>query len=137
MKMNTVKKQFQFSANDFFDYLDKQLTLAIQQARKNDLPVKLASGTTYNQDGIDTKITKYNRGKEYEANFKNDKFNIMINYQTEDVPNGVEITFSEDIKSYDPTAHSKFNNWLYNVQLKHGAKKELSRMANGVHQNMQ
>ena len=94
--MITVKKQFQFSANDFFDYLDKQLTLAIQQARKNDLPVKLASGTTYNQDGIDTKITKYNRGKEYEANFKNDKFNIMINYQTEDVPNGVEITFSED-----------------------------------------
>ena len=35
MKMITVKKQFQFSANDFFDYLDKQLTLAIQQARKN------------------------------------------------------------------------------------------------------
>ena len=37
MKMITVKKQFQFSANDFFDYLDKQLTLAIQQARKNEL----------------------------------------------------------------------------------------------------
>ena len=123
--MITVKKQFQFSANDFFDYLDKQLTLAIKEARQNDLPVKLAAGTQYNQNGVDTKITKYTRGKEYEANFKNDKFDIMINYQTEDVPNGVEIT------------HSKFNNWLYNFQLKHGAKKELSRMANGVHQNMQ
>lgn len=68
--MITVKKQFQFSANDFFDYLDKQLTLAIKEARQNDLPVKLAAGTQYNQNGVDTKITKYTRGKEYEANFK-------------------------------------------------------------------
>lgn len=135
--MITISKEFNFTAEDFFDYLDKQLLSAIKTARGNNLPVKLASGTRYTQGDIDTEITTYQRGKLYEAHFKNDRIDIVISYKTINVNKGVKITFSEEIKSYAPSKHGSFNNWLYNVQLKHGAKKELNKMAKSVYANMQ
>lgn len=130
--MITITQNFEFSSNDFFNYLDQQLITAIKTARNNDMPVKLASGTKYNQNGIDTEITKYKRGEVYEADFQNDRFHIVISYQTKDTPDGVVITFSEDIKSYDENSHGWISNLLYNLQLKWGAKKELKKMAQGV-----
>lgn len=133
--MITITKTFEFSAQDFFDYLDQQLIDAIKKARKNNLPVTLASGTRYKQGDIDTEITKYKRGEIYQAHFKNDRIDIVIFYKTQDIAKGVKIIFSEEIKSYDPTAHSKLSNWFYNWQLKMGAKKELNRMAANVRAN--
>ncbi|MGQ5709078.1 DUF3284 domain-containing protein [Lactobacillus sp. PSON] len=135
--MITISKEFDFTAEDFFDYLDKQLISAIKTARGNNLPVKLTSGTHYTQGDIDTEITNYKRGQLYEAHFKNDRLDIVISYKTININKGVKITFSEEIKSYDPSKYSSFNNWLYNFQLKHGAKKELNKMAKGVYSNMQ
>lgn len=130
--MITITKDFDFSAQDFFDYLDQQLIQAIKKARNNDLPVNLTSGTRYKQGDINTEITKYKRGEIYEAHFENKRLNILISYHTTDTKNGVRITFSENIKSYDPAAHSKLNNWFYNWQLKMGARKELNRMASNI-----
>lgn len=130
--MITITKDFDFSATDFFDYLDQQLIEAIKKARNNDLPVNLTSGTRYKQGDIDTEITQYKRGEIYEAHFKNNRLNILISYHTQDIKDGVRITFSENIKSYDPSAHSKLNNWFYNWQLKMGARKELNRMAANI-----
>lgn len=134
--MITITKEYNFSANDFFNYLDNQLIDAIKKARGNDLPVKLTSGTKYTQGDIDTTITTYKRGEIYEAHFKNKRLDIVISYKTKDTDKGVKITFSEDIKSYDPSTHSKLNNWFYNLQLKMGAKKELKKMADNVYANM-
>lgn len=133
--MITISKEFEFSAQDFFDYLDQQLIDAIQNARHNHLPVALASGTRYKQGDIDTVITKYKRGQIYEAHFKNSRIDIVISYKTQDNNRGVRIIFSEQIKSYDPSAHTKLNNWFYNWQLKMGARRELNRMANSVRAN--
>ncbi len=130
--MITISKEFEFSAKDFFDYLDAQLIQAIKKARNNDMPVTLASGTRYKQGDIDTEITKYKRGEIYESHFKSPKIDIVIRYKTQDNDKGVRIVFFEHIKSYDPSAHMKLNNWFYNWQLKMGARRELSRMADGV-----
>ena len=135
--MITISKEFDFKAEDFFDYLDKQLISAIKTARGNDLPVKLASGTRYTQGDIDTEITTYKRGEIYEAHFKNSHIDIVISYKTTNTDKGVKITFSEEIKSYDPSKHGSLNNWLYNLQLKRGANKELKKMAKSVYANMQ
>ncbi|KRL91303.1 DUF3284 domain-containing protein [Lactobacillus kalixensis] len=121
---------------DFFNYLDQQLITAIKQARGNDLPVNLQSGTRYDQNGIKTEITQYKRGELYEADFHNDRFHIVISYRTQDIDKGVKIIFSENIKSYDESKHGWVSNLLYNLQLKFGAKKELKRMAQGVKANM-
>lgn len=47
--MITIKKQYDFSAEDFFNYLDKQLVADIKKARGTNLPVKLTNGTRYKQ----------------------------------------------------------------------------------------
>lgn len=134
--MITITKNFEFTANDFFSYLEQQLITAIKQARNNNMPVVLKSGTKYKQGDIDTEITKYERGKIYEADFRNSRLHIVISYQTEDTADGVTITFSEDIKSYDESSHNWLSNLLYNMQLKHGARKELNKMADGVRQHI-
>lgn len=134
--MVTITKQFDFKAEDFFDYLDKQLIQSIKKARGDQLPIKLISGIRYKQGDIDTVITNYQRGEKYAAEFKNMKMDVTISYVTKNVKDGVEITFTEDIKNYDPATHSKFNNLLYNLQLKHGAKKELRQMAAAVRDHM-
>lgn len=134
--MITITKEFNFTANDFFNYLDKQLIYSIKKSRNNDMPVKLVSGIRYQQDDIETVIITYKRGEAYEASFKNSRMDVFISYHTQDTENGVKITFSEEIKNYDPASHGKFNNWLYNVQLKHGAKKELKQMADNVKESL-
>lgn len=134
--MITITKEFEFSANDFFNFLDQQLIAAIKTARQNNMPVVLRAGTKYTQENVDVEITQYERGKVYAADFQNDRFHIVICYQTQNLANGVKITFSEDIKSYDEASHNWFYNLLYNMQLKHGAKKELNKMADGVRRNL-
>ena len=41
--MITITDQAKFKANDFFNYLNMQLTQAIKRTRDNDLPVKIAA----------------------------------------------------------------------------------------------
>lgn len=134
--MITIIREYNFKADDFFNYLDQQLITAIQKARKNKLPVTLAAGTQYTQGDLKTEIIKYQRGKIYESHFKNNKLDIVVGYQTEDTDNGVKITFTEDVKSYNPKAHFFINNLLYKWQLKMGAKQQLKRMADRVYANM-
>jgi len=132
----TISKQYNFKANDFFDYLDRQLIESIKKARNNDMPVVLKSGTEYEQSGAKVKITEYERGKVYAAHFTSNRFDIIIKYLTEDNDEGVKITFSEEMLHFERQQHSKLQTMFYNWQLKMGANKELKRMADNVYANM-
>ena len=134
--MITITKQFNFKAKDFFDYLEEQLIPAIKKARGNDMPVTLAKGTKYEVDGAQVELTDYERNKVYGAHFKTDRMELVIKYVTEDNDQGVKITFSEDMLSFDREKHGKLQTMFYNFQLKMGAKKELRRMGDNVLANI-
>lgn len=134
--MITITKQFNFKAKDFFDYLEEQLIPAIKKARGNDMPVTLAKGTKYEVDGAQVELTDYKRNKVYGAHFKTDRMELVIKYVTEDNDQGVKITFSEDMLSFDREKHGKLQTMFYNFQLKMGAKKELRRMGDNVLANI-
>ncbi|MCT7711873.1 MAG: DUF3284 domain-containing protein, partial [Lactobacillus crispatus] len=112
--MITITKQFNFKAKDFFDYLEEQLIPAIKKAK----------GTKYEVDGAQVELTDYERNKVYGAHFKTDRMELVIKYVTEDNDQGVKITFSEDMLSFDREKHGKLQTMFYNFQLKMGAKKE-------------
>lgn len=126
--MITIKDQANFKAKDFFNYLDRQLTQAIKKSRGNDLPVKIAPGTTYQQRNVKAEITEYEFGKKYVSVFKSPKIDVKIGYYLTDC----QIVFKEDVLSYDEKKHSNIGTWFYNWQLKQGAKKQLKQMKNDV-----
>lgn len=130
--MITITDQAKFKAKDFFNYLNKQLTQAIKKARGNDLPVKIAAGTTYRQRNVKAEITEYEFGKKYVSIFKSAKLDVKIAYYLEDNERGCQITFKEDVLSFDEKKHSNLGTWFYNWQLKQGAKKQLKQMKNNV-----
>ena len=134
--MITTSKQFSFKAKDFFDYLESQLIPAIKKARGNNMPVTLTKGTKYEMDDTKVEITQYERGKVYAAHFITPRLELQIKYITEDNDDGVLITFSEDMLSFDREKHGKLQTMFYNWQLKMGAKKELKRMGDNVYANM-
>jgi cobalamin biosynthesis Co2+ chelatase CbiK len=61
-----------------------QLTQAIKKSRGNDLPVKIAAGTTYQQRNVKAEITEYEFGKKYVSVFKSPKLDVKIAYYLED-----------------------------------------------------
>ena len=130
--MITIKEQANFEAKDFFNYLDRQLTQAIKKSRGNDLPVKIAAGTTYQQRNVKAEITEYEFGKKYVSVFKSPKIDIKIGYYLTDTPQGCQIVFKEDVLIYDEKKHSNIGTWFYNWQLKQSAKKQLKKMKNNV-----
>ena len=134
--MITTSKQFSFKAKDFFGYLESQLIPAIKKARGNNMPVTLTKGTKYEMDDTKVEITQYERGKVYAAHFITPRLELQIKYITEDNDDGVLITFSEDMLSFDREKHGKLQTMFYNWQLKMGAKKELKRMGDNVYANM-
>lgn len=134
--MITTSKQFSFKAKDFFDYLESQLIPVIKKARGNNMPVTLTKGTKYEMDDTKVEITQYERGKVYAAHFITPRLELQIKYITEDNDDGVLITFSEDMLSFDREKHGKLQTMFYNWQLKMGAKKELKRMGDNVYANM-
>lgn len=121
--MITIKEQANFKAKDFFNYLDRQLTQAIKKSRDNDLPVKIAAGTTYQQRNVKAEITEYEFVKKYVSVFKSPKIDVKIGYYLTDTPQGCQNVFKEDVLSYDEKKHSNIGTWFYNWQLKQGAKK--------------
>ena len=131
-KMITITDQASFKAKDFFIYLDLQLTQAIKKARGNDLPIKIAAGTSYQQRNVKADITEYEFGKKYVSVFKSPKLDVKIAYYLEDNDQGCKITFNEDVLSYDEKRHSNIGTWFYNWQLKQGAKKQLKQMKRNV-----
>ncbi|CAX66148.1 DUF3284 domain-containing protein [Lactobacillus johnsonii] len=130
--MITIKEQADFKAKDFFNYLNRQLTQEIKKSRSNDLPVKIAAGTTYQQRNVKAEITEYEFGKKYVSVFKSPKIDVKIEYCLTDTPQGCQIVFKEDVLSYDEKKHSNIGTWFYNWQLKQGAKKQLKQMKNNV-----
>lgn len=130
--MITIKDQASFKARDFFNYLDMQLTQAIKKSRGNDLPVKIAAGIRYQQRNVKAEVTEYEFGKKYVSVFKSPKIDVKIAYYLQDIPQGCQITFKEDVLSYDEKKHSNIGTWFYNLQLKQGAKKQLKQMKNNV-----
>lgn len=99
------------------------------------MPVKLTKGTKYEMDNTKVEITEYERGKVYAAHFTTPRLELQIKYVTENNDEGVLITFSEDILSFDREKHGKLQTLFYNWQLKMGAKKELKRMGDNVYAN--
>ena len=95
--MITIKEQANFKARDFFNYLDRQLTQAIKKARSNDLLVKIAVGTTYQQRNVKAEITEYEFGKKYVSVFKSPKIDVKIGYYLTDTPQGCQIVFKENV----------------------------------------
>lgn len=134
--MITISKQFNFKAKDFFDYLEQQLIPAIKKARGNDMPVTLTKGTKYKVDDAQVELTDYERNKVYGAHFKTNRLELVIKYVTEDNDDGVKITFSEDMLSFDREKHGSLQTFFYNWQLKMGAKRELKRMGDNVYANV-
>lgn len=134
--MIKITRQYSFKAKDFFDYLEEQLITAIKKARNNDMPVTLKAGTEYEQSGAKAVITEYERGKVYATHFTSDRIDVVIKYETEDNDQGVKITFSEDMLSFDREKHGRLQTMFYNWQLKMGAKKQLKQMADNVYANM-
>jgi len=134
--MITIKKQYDFSAEDFFNYLDKQLVADIKKARGTNLPVKLTNGTRYKQNDINVEITDYKRNEIYTAHFKSKQIDITISYKIQSNKDGVLLTFSENVNSYDPSNHNKIGNWLYNLRLKRDANQELKKMADNVYASL-
>ena len=130
--MITIKEQADFKAKDFFNYLNMQLTQGIKKSRGNDLPVKIAAGTTYQQRNVKAEITEYEFGKKYVSVFKSPKIDVKIGYYLTDTPQSCQIFFKEDDLSYDEKKHSNIGTWFYNWQLKQGAKKQLKQMKNNV-----
>ncbi|WP_278414744.1 DUF3284 domain-containing protein [Lactobacillus taiwanensis] len=130
--MITITNQASFKAKDFFNYLNQQLNDVIQKARGNDLPVKIAAGTTYQQRNVKAEITEYEFGKKYVSVFKSPKIDVKIGYYLTDTPQGCQIVFKENVLSYDEKKHSNIGTWFYNWQLKQGAKKQLKQMKNNV-----
>ncbi|WP_240934537.1 DUF3284 domain-containing protein [Lactobacillus acetotolerans] len=107
--------------------------LVIKNARGNDLPVKLASGTRYKQKNVNIEITDYKQNEVYTTRFKSKRLDVVVSYKTQDNKDGVLITFSEDVKSYDPTQHNKLSNWLYDRRLKRDAEKELKKISDTIY----
>ena len=104
--MITIKEQADFKAKDFFNYLNMQLTQEIKKSRGNDLPVKIAAGTTYQQRNVKAEITEYEFGKKYVSVFKSPKIDVKIGYYLTYTPKGCQIVFKEDVLSYDEKKHS-------------------------------
>ena len=100
------------------------------------MPVVLSKDTKYEMDGAKVEITDYERNKVYGAHFKTSRLELQIKYVTEDNAEGVKITFSEDMLSFDREKHGKLQTLFYNWQLKMGARKELKRMGDNVYANM-
>ncbi|RVU70635.1 MULTISPECIES: DUF3284 domain-containing protein [Lactobacillus] len=134
--MITITRQYNFKAKDFFNYLEAQLVPTIKKARGNNLPVTLTKGTKYEMADAKVEITDYERNKLYAARFQTRGMDIVIKYVTEDIADGVKITFSEDMLSFDREHHGKLQTMFYNFQLKMGAKRELKRMADNVYAHL-
>lgn len=136
--MVKIIRTYDFSANDFFDYLEDSLTAEIKKARNNNKEVKVAAGTRYalrGKDGtIGTRvvINKYERNKIYSATFTSLGETITADYVTQDTDKGCEITLIENIETYNPKAHNKLANLFYDFMYHRSAQEELNKLASGV-----
>lgn len=136
--MVKIIRTFDFSANDFFDYIEDSLTKEIKKARDNNKNVKIAAGTRYalkGRDGtINTKvvINKFERNKIYSATFTSLGEVVTADYATKDTNKGCKITLTEDVQTYDPEQHNKLANLFYDFMYHRSAQEELNKLANGV-----
>lgn len=130
--MITITKDYSFSAEEFFDYLEHELIRTIKEARGNDMPVKIAKGTRYKTSNVESEILDYQYGKLYRARFKRNDLDMTVSYQTRNTKFGVQIILTETMNSYDAKKHGKFMNWYYKGQLKRNANKGLRSLTDAV-----
>ena len=130
-------RTFDFKSKDFFDYLEYSLTSEIKKVRKNNQPVKIATGTCYTLKGKEntsTKviINKFERNQLYSATFESLGEKLTVNYATKDQNKGCQIILTEELLTYDPTKHNKIANLFYDFMYHRSAQEELNKLANGV-----
>lgn len=136
--MVNIIRTYDFKAQDFFAYLNKELTDEIKKARNNNLKVKITAGTRYTLKGKDGKtetkviIDKFEPNRIYAATFHTLDQSVSVSYTVSDLDKGCKIVLTEDITSYDPTKHNKLANLLYDFIYHRSAQEELNKLANGV-----
>ncbi|EFJ69152.1 hypothetical protein HMPREF0514_11222 [Lactobacillus paragasseri JV-V03] len=136
--MVKIIRSYDFSASDFFDYIQNSLTTEIKKARNNNREVKIADGTRYVLKGKDehiftkVKINKFERNKVYSATFTSLGETITVTYLVTNQDKGCKITLTEQVESYDPSTHNKLVNFFYDFMYHRSAQEELNKLALGV-----
>lgn len=138
--MVRIEREYDFTAKDFFDYLENSLITEIQKSRNNNLKVSLKSGTRYRLYGKDEKtytdivINKFERNHVYGATFTSLGQTAAVTYTVNNKKKGCKIVLNEDVLSYDSNKHNKLAALFYNFMYHRSALVALNKLADGVYQ---
>lgn len=112
MKLTRILK---ITEKEFYDSLENDLLSNIYQCTGKELSVNdIKKGLKYakqDKDALtrtDICILDYKRGAVYKSEIKSIADTITLSFETEVVKNGLKITFTQGIKSFDEKKHNKF-----------------------------
>lgn len=139
--MIRIIRKYNFTAKDFFDYLEQTLTKEIKKARKNNLSINIQRGTIYSLKGKDGYLTnvvinEFTRNKKYSSTFENHGQRVTVTYTAIDIKDGCELILTEDLLSYNPKQHNQIVNFLNNFLNYRSAQQKLNVLAQDVKKNI-
>lgn len=114
-------RTFQITSDEFYDYLEEQLLLDIQNTTNRKVSAKeLKKGFRYEKKQANTVITinEYSRGASYSTTAKSRTDFITVTYRTKETKEGLTIEFEEYLDSYDKVRDKKnpisrgFHDWI-------------------------
>ncbi|WP_209687632.1 DUF3284 domain-containing protein [Lactobacillus colini] len=131
-------REYDFNAQDFFDYIEDSLKKEIRKSRNNSQKVVISNGTRYRlygKDGqqfTDIVINKFERDHIYDATFASLGERLTVRYTVDNLKQGCRITLTETVHSYDPSKHNKLANLFYDFMYHRSAQNELNKLAAGI-----
>ena len=119
MKITRILK---VSETEFYDYLEQELLLDIQNSMKKNYDKKdIRKGlkySKYTQDvhaQVDITIKEYKRGFLYQSAIQTLSDSITITYQTSGTTEGLQVTLEEHIQSYEARPHGFLGRAFYEL----------------------
>lgn len=134
-----ITKYYDFTAEEFFNYLDDALTRQVQAVRHNKMPVKVAKGMKFTildhyGNKTNVEITDYQRNKIFAAHYKDSTHVMDLKYTLEDSPEHLKVTLEGDVNNYDSSKHSGLRNLFHEWRNRSKITTELNRAADGVYE---
>lgn len=136
-------RNYDFSLDDFYNYLEKEITTEASKSLNQNISVAdIKGGLKYtvhsDKTNVATKvdIKKYSRNNEFCVLYQSMGESVLISYITQKNTDGITITMKQDIQSYDSSKHNKITNAFNELIFLRRMQDQLNKMAQQIQKNL-
>lgn len=130
-------RNYSFTAEDFFSYLEMKILEDIEKntgVKQTALQQNFKYKTVNPQSNLETTITinKLKKNEYYQATYTYFSETATISYSLKNIPEGVQIIYQQNIKSYTSSNHCKIISLIIELFYYRKMQDNLSTIANAV-----